>query len=213
MIIQEYDWVWSPESILFKPLRYVHDATYGKIPHEYGSAHWIFELSLPPQKEKDRKQIVAFLARVAGVAVVNIYDPRVPIPDAYNKYLNDSRLVSRIPDLSVLAVSKPDRTITVQGEVGDRVTVDDPIAFTHDGVRHYYRALETVDMDGTPIDIMVNLRPRVSLDGLNIVTDRIKPTCRFQIDTGDIQQPTDVNGFTRFTLSGVEFSGRIDDAG
>lgn len=216
--MQEHDWIWQPNSVMFSPRRFVHDPVFGKQVHQFASPFWEFTLTLPPKAEKDRREIAAFLGETEGIAVVNVYDPRIPVPAYYDHYRDDGLLTRRIPDLAVKAVNKAGRTITVSGSpdaAGNhgRITKDDPIAFTHDGVRHYYRALNDLVLDGTDQTVRVDLRPRVSLSGLSIVLtaeDRIRPTCRFQVFINDTGGRTNVDGYTDFSLRGVEFFGAID---
>ena len=216
--MQEYDWIWRPNSVMFGPRLFVHEPVFGKQIHQFASPFWEFTLTLPPKAEKDRREIAAFLGETEGIAVVNVYDPRIPVPAYYAQYTDDELLTKRIPELTIKATDKVARTITVSGAAdasGDygRITKDDPIAFTNAGVRHYYRALEDVVLDGTDQAVRVDLRPRVSLTGLSIVLsaqDRIKPTCRFQVFINDTGGRTNVDGYTDFSLRGVEFFGVID---
>jgi len=212
--MREFDWIWRPNSVMFGPRRMIHAPVYGKQVHQYSSPFWEFTLTLPPKAEKDRREIAAFFAEVEGTAVVNVYDPRVPVPAYYTKY-KDALASYRIPDLVVMGVDKLTRSITVVGSPdasGDygMITKDDPIAFTHEGVRHYYRAIDDVVLNGTSQTVRVNLRPRVDLTGISIVTDRIKPTQRFQVFVNEKGGDTSVDGYTNFSLRGVEFFGAID---
>lgn len=209
----EYDWIWQPNSVEFQPRRFVHDPVFGKQMHQFASPFWEFTLTLPPKAEVDRREIATFLAETEGIAVVNVYDPRIPVPAYWNDYKDSNILPTLIPDLTVKAVTRATRSITVSGTIGDRITKDDPIAFTNANVRHYYRSLEDVILDGTDQVVRVDLRPRVTLTGLSIVLDadaRTNPTCRFQVFINDRGGRTNVDGYTDFSLRGVEFFGAID---
>jgi hypothetical protein len=206
--MEEYDWIWSPTSITFQPNYYVHEPVFGKQVHQFGSPHWVFELKLPPKAERDRREIAAFFAKTQGKSVVNVYDPRIPVPAIYYSDRNSNLIEHIIPSLTVKAVNRLTSTITVSGREGDVITVDDPIGFTHAGIRHYYKALDTLTLDGTDQELSVYLRPRSSLTGLDIEltgTDRIKPTCRFQIAINNKGGMTNADGMSDFMLKGVEF--------
>ena len=205
--MQELDWKWQPNSIMFGMRRFVHDPVFGKQIHQFASPFRQFELTLPPKAEKDRREIAAFLNDTEGTAVVNVYDPRVPVPGYYNEYRNDKMISQRVPDLIVAGTNSADRTITVRGS--DRITKDDPIAFTHSGVRHYYRALDDLVLNGSNQSLRVDLRPRVDIPDTSIITDRIRPTCRFQVFINDHGGLTNADGYTDFSLRGVEFFGAI----
>ena len=210
--MQEFDWVWEPSSVMFKPRRFVHDAVFGKPVHQYASPHWEFELTLPPTDMKTRRAIASFFGETEGVAIVNVYDPRVPVPAIYHKFRHDELLTKRIPNLTIKGVSKENRTVTVNGAIGDKISKDDPVAFTHEDVRHYYRSLRDLVLDGSDMELLVDLRPRKTLTDLSITLtaeNRIKPTCRFQININDHGGLTNSDGFTDYVLSGVEFHGPI----
>ena len=215
--MREHDWIWQPNSVKFGPRRFVHEPVFGKQIHQYAAPYWEFNLTLPPQAEEDRREIAAFLGETEGTDVVNVYDPRIPVPAYYNKLRNDELLLQLIPSLTIKAVSSEARTLTVVGAAdasGDfgRITKDDPIAFTYEGVRHYHKSLRDIVLDGTEQDVLVDLRPRIIASDLDIVLtakDRIKPTCRFQIAINDHGGSTNVDGFTDFTITGVEFHGPI----
>lgn len=204
----DFDWVWQPSNVNeFGPVRFVHDPVFGKQVHNYASPFWQFDFSLPPSDDDVRREIATFFAETEGVAVANVYDPRVPVPKHYHMFrdLDDAALIAMIPDVTVTAMSSVNRTLTIVGQNDDVITKDDPIAFTHNGIRHYYRSLETKTLTGVAQSLRVDLRPRITTAGLSIVADRVKPTHRFQIAFNDKGGSTDADGFTNYSLRGVEF--------
>jgi len=207
--MNEYDWIWQPNSIMFKPRRFIHTPVFGKQIHQFASPHWEFELTLPPTAEKDRRDIAAIMNDSQGVGVFNVYDPRVPIPAYYHSQRKSDSITSIVKPLTLIGATRSARTLTIQGVNGDRITKDDPFAFLHNGVKHYYRAVEDLLLDGTQQSIKVALTPRYDITGQSIAIDRIKPTCRFQIDINNMGDLTNADGFTSITLRGVEFAGSI----
>ena len=205
----ESDWIWQPNSVRFRPSYFTHKPEFGKASHVFRSPYWMVEYILPPKKEMDRRDITVFLSETEGKHVVNFYDPRVPVPAAYGDLIKCGSPESIIPDLNVKATTKATSSIVVNGSVGDRITKDDPIAFTYNNIRHYYRAKTDLVLDGTDQTLDVYLRPRYTLGGLDIVTDRVRPTNRFLIDINQIDDLTTSDGVTSFTITGVEFYGAL----
>lgn len=205
----EQDWIWQPNSAAFKPQYVVHDPVFGKQSHTYGSPYWMFDITLPPKHEKDRREIAAFFAKNRGVGVVNVYDPRVLVPARYHNLRDANNLTSIVPDIIVKAVNKTQSTITISGVPGDVVTTDDPMAFTHANIRYYFRALGTTELTGADQDIEVYLQPRTDIAGINITIDRIKPRCRFLVRINDTGGMTSSDSLTDFKLSGIEFTKEI----
>lgn len=210
--MNEHDWIWRPNSIKFAKSYRTHPPEFGKQNHVFGSPFWTFELTLPPKDNDTRREIEAFFAKTEGRDVVNVYDPRVPYPKFYQNHpTHNGRMEYEavIPDLVVKQTITSSSSIVVQGTSGDVISIDDPIAFTHLGYRHYYRSLETLVLDGTDQTLSVALRPRFNLTGLTTLAERIRPTQRFLIDINDIGGMTDVNMFTEYMLKGIEFPGAI----
>lgn len=204
---QILDWTWMPNSATFEPSNFVHPHTFGKQAHEHRSPHWVFDMTLPPVGNKDKRIISALLAKSRGTAVVNVFDPTTPYPAYYERAMKNGSSIDIIPNVTIKATDGATSSLTVSGSVGDVITVDDPIAFTNAGVRHYYRAQETLVLDGTDQALEVYLTPRVDLTGLTIIAERHKPTHRFNVK--GTANPTDADGFTVFNLKGVEFWGAI----
>jgi hypothetical protein len=205
----EQTWEWLPNSIEFGPKRFVHTPVFGKQVHEFADPFWYFDLSLPLKGELERRQITALLGRTRGTAVVNIFDPRVEVPHRFETVKKSPIIAQMIPTLTVTATDKSAGTIDVTGVTGDFITEDDPIAFTHLGVRHYYRALNDLTLDGTSQTLLVDLAPRVDLSAQSITAERYRPTQRFQIEINQLGNRTNADGFTPFNLTGVEYFGAI----
>jgi hypothetical protein len=89
--------------------------------------------------------------------------------------------------------------------------MDDPIAFDHNGLRHYYRSSDNLTLSGELQTLGVYLQPRVAITTLvaddEILLDRINPTCRFVIYVNDRDGLTNADGYTSFKLKGVEYWG------
>jgi hypothetical protein len=200
--MQEYDWTWEMNSVVLKPKRHIHSPEYGKQLHAYADPYWMFELTLPPQKEATRRDIEALLEFSEGINVFNVYDPRVPIPAHHSSE-------GAVPALTVKQTDRATSRIMVNGTNGDVITKGDPIAFTKSNKRHYYKAAETVTVSGIDQWLEVFLRPRETIGDVNVVADRIRPTCRFVIDMDNYGGLTNANNVTEFTLRGVEYWGEI----
>lgn len=205
----EYDWVWCANEVEFKPSYAVHKPEFGKQIHAYMSPYWMFELALPPKDMKQRRAIESFLARTEGTAIVNVYDPRVPVPAYYHKLDGPRRPQGMIPDLFVKAMDTASSSLVIAGRDGDLITTGDPIGFTHAGVRYYFKAHHDLWLDGSDQTLEVFIRPRETISGLNIQVVREKPTARFLIDINKTGGRTGLNRFTNYSLSGVEFWGAV----
>lgn len=196
--MEEYDWLWCPNEIEFGPSHTVHDPEFGKQPHGYRSPNWVFRLSLPPQDLDNRRKIESFLARTEGTAIVNVYDPRTEMP----KHFETSGVV---PSLTVTAMDRAARTLTVTGAAGDIITEGDPMSFIVGGVKYYFRAMQDLVLSGAAQSLEVYIRPRLT-QTFSVFANRIKPTCRFVI--GNINQTggsTNTDKVSEFELSGVEY--------
>jgi len=205
----EHDWIWCANEVEFKPSYSVHKPEFGRQAHEFMSPYWMFELSLPPKDMSQRRAIESFLARTEGVGVVNVYDPRLPVPAYYQNLAGPNMPVGLIPDVTIKAMDRETSFLTVSGTDGDLITTGDPIAFTHNNVRYYFKAHEEMWLDGTDQLLEVFIRPRLSETGLNIQADREKPTARFLIEINETGGRTGINRMTQYRLSGVEFWGAI----
>jgi len=205
----EHNWIWCANEVEFKPSYSVHKPEFGKQAHEFMSPYWMFELGLPPKDLTQRREIESFLARTEGVGVVNVYDPRLPVPAYWRKFSGPSAPQGIIPDLTVKAMDRLASTLTVSGEAGDLITTGDPIAFTHDNVRYYFKAHHDLWLDGTDQTLEVFIRPRISDSGLDIAAERERPTQRFVIQINETGGRTGINRMTDYQLAGVEFWGPL----
>ena len=205
----EHDWTWCANEVEFKPAYAVHKPEFGKQAHEFMSPYWTFELGLPPKDMQQRREIESFLARTEGVGVVNVYDPRLPVPAYWRKFSGPSAPQGIIPALTVTAMDRVSSTLTISGKDGDLITTGDPLAFTHAGVRYYFKAHHDLWLDGTDQTLEVFIRPRVSLTGLDIPVERERPTARFLIEINETGGRTGINYMTDYRLSGVEYWGAL----
>lgn len=197
------DWVWCPNGITFGPSYSMHAPTFGKVPHEFMSPHWVFEFDLPDKDLGERRDIEKALAESEGKIPFNVYDPRCPYPAHYLGKAGKNAPASIIPTLTVKAIDKATSTIIVSGQDRDLITHGDPIAFTYDDVRYYFKSKDDLRLTGSDQVLRVFLRPRVSLTGLSIDVDRIRPTCRFDVDINNTGGKTE-RGMTNFSLRGIE---------
>ncbi|PHR57937.1 MAG: hypothetical protein COA43_11210 [Robiginitomaculum sp.] len=177
--------------------------------HVFMSPYWVFDFALPPQTLDTRREIESFLARTKGQAIVNVFDPRAPYPKRFIGVAGRHSPLGIIPDVRVKAMSASASTLTIVGEAGDIISVGDPIAFTHDGYRYYFKFHDEVKLDGSEQTLSVWLQPLRSFGGENILADRIKPTCRFRVNINNTGGRTGVNRLTSFKLSGKQYSERL----
>ena len=207
--MQEYDWQWCANEIEFKPSYAVHKPEFGRQAHAYMSPYWMFELSVPPKDPDQRRAIESFLAQTEGQAVVNIHDPRVPVPAYYEKAFKQGFSNLQIPSLIIKGTDVATSALMISGQAGDRIHRGDPLAFTHNDRRYYFKSAEDLTLDGQDQSLTVFIRPRENLTGLNVTADRLRPTARFLININETGGRTSLSGFTAFKLSGVEFWGTV----
>ncbi len=205
----EYDWTWCANEVEFKPSYAVHKPEFGRQAHEFMSPYWMFELGLPPKDMKQRREIESFLARTEGVKVVNVYDPRIPVPAYYQAFYGPNMPQGLVPELTVTGMDRSTSSLTVMGRDGDFITTGDPIAFTYEDVRFYFKAHDDLWLDGSEQALEVFIRPRVNVTGISVAAERLKPTARFLIEINKTGGRTGLNRFTSYQLSGVEFWGTL----
>lgn len=202
-------WEWSGSEITFKPEYNVSTPKIGKEPVSWFGPIWMYKMSMPPVDADMREDIEAEIYEGNGVKAVRMYDHRKPYPKYYRDLKNKNLPLSMIPDLTVIATTKAARSITVQGTQNDFISKGDPIAFTHGGRRHYYCANSDLRLTGGNDILPVRMPPRVTLTGLSILAERIKPTLAFTVDYNKLQGPTRLGGFTDFSVEGFEYLGNV----
>lgn len=207
--MDEQDWIWCANEVEFKPSYSVHKPEFGKQAHEFMSPFWTFDLGLPPKDMRQRREIESFLARTEGVGIVNVYDPRLPVPAYWQNHSGPNAPKGIIPALTVKAMNREASNLTVLGEAGDLITTGDPIAFTYQGMRYYFKAHHDLWLDGSEQALGVFIRPRVSLVDLDITASREKPTARFLIEINETGGRTGLNRLTSYKLSGIEYWGAV----
>lgn len=192
------DWTYCSNQVIFKPFYPGASAPeFGLQQHSAFSPHWICELTLPAKELKEYREIEALLAETEGIGIVNAFDPRFPYPSKY-------KVGDAIPDIDVLAMSRANRTITVTGTPGDVIEKGDPIAFTHNGRRYYFKAMKRLLMTGGDLPLEVYLRPRETIASFRETIDRVRPAMRFSININDAYSESS-QGLTVFKLIGREF--------
>jgi len=197
------DWLWCPDEVVFKEVYAVHEPQFGKVPHEHMSPYWVMDFTLPEYEEDTRRDIERAVSKSGGTIPFNVFDPRVPFP----AYHHGAGPPSSVPDLYVKAVSRLG-TITVAGEAGDVISHGDPIAFTYEGWRYYFKAQDDLVLSGNDQILPVFVRPRRTLNDINVLADRIKPTARFNVFVNEVIGSTR-GPLSKFALKGVEFWGRL----
>ena len=209
--MEEFLWTWLPETVRFDPVHMVNNGQFGQQQIRYGSPFWVFEMSLSNRREAERREIATILNNAGGVGVFGVYDPRVPVPGRYGDMRGqwDEIEALVIPALTVQSVSVSNSAILVQGQDGDSIMKDDPLEFTIDGRRHYYRAARDLDLDGTPQSLDVNLRPRVDVPTTSTAINRKFPRQRFVLASNQVPMVTNVNRLTDLNIQGTEFYGTI----
>lgn len=201
------DWIWCPDEVTFRESFSVHEPQFGKKPHEYMSPVWLMEFTLPDQDLDKRRDIERAVSKSAGIVPFNVFDPRTPYPNYYIGTAGRNAPANLIPPVTVKAISKAGN-ITISGQEGDFITHGDPIAFTHEGWRYYFKAQDDLWLTGSDQVLPVFVRPRRNLTGLNVLGERIKPTCRFNVFINDVVGPTQ-GLLTKFSLRGVEHWGTL----
>ena len=201
-------WNWCARTKDFKPSYEVPDTPFGKKPIVLLTPHWVFSLTLPPKDMDDRREIEALIHGSDGVPTFRVYDARVPYPRVFNAVSASQMPAGGIPDLRVVAMSKTDNNVTVNGTAGDRITWGDPLAFTFENRRYYFKACENLNLTGGDDTLKVFMRPRADT-AVNVLADRERPTQAFNVRINDIDQNTSDDHLTRFTLAGSEYWGGV----
>ena len=202
-------WKWCARTTDFKPSYETPDTPFGKRPVVLLPPHWVFDLSLPPKDLTERREIEALIHGTDGVPTFRVYDARVPYPAIWD-VINDPLLGDAgIPAITVTAMSKTAATLTVTGTAGDVVTWGDPLAFTFNDRRYYFKARRSVTLTGGSDTLPVFVRPYADVPIVNVAADRIRPTQAFNVRIDDIDQGTDEDHLTRITLSGTEYWGGV----
>lgn len=204
MTIPYIDWTYCSNRVVFGPVYSVSEPRFGQQRNSILSPFWQCDLIMPPKKLDVYREIEAKFAETEGFGVVNVFDPRFPYPGHWKSIAKHNNAASSIPDITISDTSIANSQITITGTNGDMVHVGDPLAFTHNDKRYYFKARQDLELDGTAQTLDVYLRPREDLTGLAIVLDRVRPTMRFAVDINGATGRTE-NTFTEFNLRGVEF--------
>ena len=195
------DWPLTTSEVRFEPSYGTRPPDFGRQAHEFMPPFWVCRITTPPLSERDRRRAESVLADIEGTAVVALHDPRCPVPFALRA---SAEAASEVPALTVVGMSEGDRSLGVRGTSGDTITEGDPLAFTLDGQRHYFKARAGLALDGTTQTLPVFIRPRRTVGGLGVAAQRFKPRAHFIIDATQLETVTRVDGFTPTTITGVE---------
>lgn len=201
-------WKWCARTKDFKPSYAVPDTPFGKRPLVLLTPHWVFTLTLPPKDMDDRREIEALIHGYDGVPTFRVYDARVPYPAVFGAVAASQMPAGGVPDLLVVSMSKTAATLTVRGTAKDHITKGDPLAFTYDNRRYYFKAKEALTLTGGDDILPVFLRPYLDT-AVGVKADRVRPTQAFNVRINDINQRTDDDHLTRFSLAGTEYWGGV----
>lgn len=202
-------WKWCARTMDFKPSYEVPDTPFGKRPIVLLTPFWEFELTLPAKDMTERREIEALIHGNDGVPTFRMYDARVPYPAVFD-IVNDAQApAGGVPALTVVSMSKTNSTLTVNGEANDYITWGDPIAFTYNNRRYYFKAKQNLELTGGDDTLEVFMRPYADVTGVNTPAERVRPTQAFNVKVNDIEQSTGEDNLTRFTLSGTEYWGGV----
>lgn len=202
-------WKWCARTKDFKPSYTVPDTPFGKRPIVLLTPHWVFDMTLPPKDMDERREIEALIHGTDGVPTFRVYDARVPYPAAYNAVNGSQIPAGGVPNLLVVSMSKTDAALTIRGVAGDYVTWGDPLAFTYDGRRYYFKAKENLKLTGGDDVLPVFIRPYADVSSVGVLAERVRPTQAFNVRINDIDQKTGEDMLTRFTLAGSEYWGSV----
>ena len=205
-------WKWCARTKDFKPSYAVPDTPFGKRPIVLLTPHWVFDLTLPPKDLSERREIEALIHGHDGVPTFRVYDARVPYPAVFG-VVNDRQMdAGGVPELTVVSMSKTTASLTVRGSANDYITWGDPLAFTFENRRYYFKAKQNLRLTGGDDVLEVFIRPYVDQDGdvaVGVLADRVRPTQAFNVRINDIDQGTGEDHLTRFTLAGTEYWGGV----
>jgi len=194
-------WDTEPSEIEFKPSYSVAPPRVGKSQISTLSPFWKFSFQIPGQALATRIAIETLLNGTEGVKPLRFYDSRHPYPDAVKDEVDPDAATLA---LTLSATSIADSTISVSGTATDVITEGDPLAFTFEGKRHYYKAAETIILTAGTNVLSVYMRPRYVLSGESITVERVRPTLAFDFDINAITQTTGVDKYTSYDISGIE---------
>ena len=202
MSVSPVSWPFCATGILLKP-SYIRSSTeFGAQSHEFGSAHWMLEASFKPSfTEAERSAYETLIHDNNGRGLFGVFDRRRPKPLAL------IGTGAAVPALTVTGTSKVG-TITVTGTAGDVISRGDPIGFTHNNRRHYYKFKDTVALTGVADVLRVFISPRVDLAGISAAAERDRPECYFNVQINDVEGITDLRQ-TPITLVGREYFGDV----
>lgn len=204
-------WPWCPRDLTFKPSYQRSDATqFGSQMHEYASPYWMCDLVMPPaNNEADRRAFEQVIHSNDGRGLFSVFDRRCPYPRYWRNIVgNGVNAQSVIPDITVTEISKSNSSLTIQGQAEDRVKYGDPIGFTYNNRRYYFKALTDLVLDGNEQELSVFIRPRITASGLSILAERIKPQCYFNVNVNDMEGQTALQS-TPISLIGTEYWGEV----
>lgn len=192
----------EPEITLVERIR---AASIGAQPQEFGSPYWRFSANFSELRLDEVRKLTAFISKNKGLKPFLFYDRFRPYPETVMGLPSQMRR-SAVKPLTLTALSKEERTVTVSGQIGDVITVGDPFAVLVDGKRYYNRALDTIKLTGSAQSFEVEQRPKVSQTGLSVNVERIRPCCAFALNMQRYNPPTG-GKLKEASIQGVEWTG------
>ena len=205
------DWTLCANNITFDYDDGYIEPSLGRKETRRRSPNWFISFRFPTATDEKRR-LLDHLRYQSPTGTFNISDPSRPYPKYWEKLVRQTKIdpANVIPAVSVSAMDANTRTITVTGQDEDLITCGDPLAFTHDGYRYYFRAGEDLRLDGSAQQIGVVYEPLRTLMLPNIAADRINPTMRFHVRLNGLSGRTDIGILTELgELQGVEWTRRV----
>lgn len=205
------DWTLCPNNVTFDYDDGYFPPALGRKPTRNRSPNWFVNFRFPDATE-DKQRLLDGLKYQSPQGLFNIADPSRPYPMYWKRIIECSNILPAdiVPRVTVSAMDAAARTITISGEVGDVITVGDPLAFTQDGYRYYFRAGADLQVTGGDQPLPVIYEPLRTLSFAAIDLDRISPTMRFQVALNGLSGSIGLSRLAQLgDLSGVEWTKRV----
>ena len=203
------DWTLCPNNVTFDFDSGYLPPALGRKPTRNRSPNWFVSFRFPEGTD-DKRRLLDGLICQSPEGKSNITDPTRPYPKYWEKTIRRTKTdpFSIIPELSVSGINALNKTLQVQGENLDKITVGDPLAFTYEGLRYYFRAGADLLLNGAVQDLSVIYDPiRTLVFSVAVTADRINPTMRFAVNLNAITRSTGLGNLTQFgELQGVEWT-------
>lgn len=205
------DWTLCADNITFDFDDGYLNPSLGRKETRRRSPNWFILFRFPTATDEKRR-MVDELRYQSPSGLFNICDPTRPYPKHWEKTIRQTKTepLSVVPQLHVSNMDAESRSLTVTGQADDFITSGDPMAFTHDGYRYYFRAGHDLLLDGSAQTLGVIYEPLRTLPLPNISLDRVSPTMRFHVRLNGVAGSTGLAILTELgELQGVEWTRRV----